>query len=791
MKFTTWRTWLWNSLGRFLRPRRPRTLATATCLALGLTTAWGGEAEADITFKVEVTPAHDLMDAFVYFGNNATGGIVRSLGPLEANSTHSFIYRFDEDGYWSDLATPEYYQHSGRFEVGFALGGLYERGDDFGITLSFPNNDAEANQTSWDSLFDFPTHAIRNYGEQDIVARYLNALGSPFDPWYSSEVANNYYTYTSLYGDHSDPDNFRDSQYVTPYGTEATLISFRDTRFAGTAIVSIVPEPQSVFYVVAFAGMALADEYNELHILADLALEPTRPIPTTPAKADITFKVEVTPAHDLLDAFVYFGNNATGANAYPLGPLSANESHSYLLQLPGTSGFYLDDTPEYYKPGGRVPIGFGIGGIYELNEAYGIAISFVDSSPIDTQQTWEEFFDFEIGGYPNVTEADIVEDYFAELEHAPLKLSAAIIARNEESAIARAIESVQPVVDEIVVADTGSDDQTIHIANSLGCRVEHFAWCDDFSAAYNYCIEKARGEWILQIDADEELLPASCDAVRGCIANPTALAYTVLRRDLYGPESDSYTKMWHVRLFRNRPDLRFVGRIHHKFITPIESIEKQSGLQLSQSKIELLHHGYAGGDQQAKLTRAARLMELELEDRPGQFYYLVELGRTYLKLRDERGVALIAESARLVRERPQEALANRSLLATLLEHILAAQTLPAGFPLSHDDAARLALEYFPSAVPLLWQLALRAYQSGDFARSAGLLERVIQLGESERYDKGYSFQPDIMRGDAVLNLGVCYANLGRLQPARRCFRQLLRVEKYRSRAERNLKLLGG
>lgn len=371
-----------------------------------------------------------------------------------------------------------------------------------------------------------------------------------------------------------------------------------------------------------------------------------------------------------------------------------------------------------------------------------------------------------------------------------MKLSATIIARNEESSIARAIESVLPVVDEVVVVDTGSDDATIDIAKSLGARVEHFAWCDDFSAAYNYCIDQSQGEWILQIDADEELLPASVDAVRKCIADPAALAYMVLRRDLYGSERDSYTKMWHVRLFRNRPDLRFVGRIHHKFITPIESIEKESGLRLRDSDVELLHHGYAGGDQQAKLTRAARLMELELEDRPGQFYYLVELGRTYLKLRDERGVALVAEAARVVRDNPQEALANRSLLATLLEQLLAAKTLPVGFPLSHDDAARLTLEHFPNAVPLLWQLALRAYQSGDFARSAELLERVIELGKSERYDKGYSFQPDIMRGDAVLNLGVCYASLGRVGRARECFRQLLSIEKYKSRAEQNLKLLG-
>lgn len=370
-----------------------------------------------------------------------------------------------------------------------------------------------------------------------------------------------------------------------------------------------------------------------------------------------------------------------------------------------------------------------------------------------------------------------------------MNLSACIIARNEEAAIGRVIESVQAVADEVVLTDTGSDDRTVEIAKSMGARVAHFPWCDDFSAAYNRCIEQASGDWILQIDADEELLPSSIDAVRECVANPKAFAYTVERRDLYDQHPDAYTKMLHVRLFRNHPDLRFIGRIHHKFITPLEDVAKQEDLQILQSSIELLHHGYATGDQEVKLARAARLMELELEDRPGQFYYLVELGRTWLKMRDQRGVDLITEAAQFVVDKPEQALANRSMLATLLEHILAAQRLPPSFPLSHDAASRLAIDHFPRAVPLLWQLALRAFNARDFGHSAKLLERIIALGETEDYDKGYSFEPEIMRGDAVLNLGVCYANLGKLESARRCFRKLLSDEKHKRQAAKNLKLL--
>lgn len=372
-----------------------------------------------------------------------------------------------------------------------------------------------------------------------------------------------------------------------------------------------------------------------------------------------------------------------------------------------------------------------------------------------------------------------------------MKLSASIIARNEERTISRAIESVREVADEIVVTDTGSDDQTVEIAQSMGARIVHFAWCDDFSAAYNYCIDQSRGKWILQLDADEQLLPSSIEAVRQCIANPQALAYTVQRRDFYGADDESYTKMLHVRLFRNRPDLQFVGRIHHKFLTPLDEIAEQEGLEVLPSSVELIHHGYATGDQQAKLERAARLMELELRDRPGQFYYLVELGRTWLKMREERGVKLLTEAAQIAKHDLNEAMQAPGLLAALLEHILACDRLPKGFPLTHAEAEQLARLHFDTAVPVLWQRALRAFKSGDFDASAQLLEQIIDLGKTEAYDQTYSFQPDIMLGDALLNLGVCYANLGRLPAARKCFRRLSTHEKLKDQAKLNLKLLAG
>ncbi|HEY9906517.1 MAG TPA: glycosyltransferase family 2 protein, partial [Thermosynechococcaceae cyanobacterium] len=92
-----------------------------------------------------------------------------------------------------------------------------------------------------------------------------------------------------------------------------------------------------------------------------------------------------------------------------------------------------------------------------------------------------------------------------------MKLSLCMIVRDEAAALPRCLKSVQGVVDETIVVDTGSVDDTIAVAQSfsqlLNVRVHQFTWCHDFSAARNYSLQYAQGEWILILDADEILQP--------------------------------------------------------------------------------------------------------------------------------------------------------------------------------------------------------------------------------------------------------------------------------------------
>ena len=96
-----------------------------------------------------------------------------------------------------------------------------------------------------------------------------------------------------------------------------------------------------------------------------------------------------------------------------------------------------------------------------------------------------------------------------------LKISACYIVKNEEKKLPRSIESLKSAVNELIVVDTGSTDNTIEIAKSYGAKVIESTWQDDFSAPRNIAIENATGDWIIFLDADEFF--AYPDKVRAAI----------------------------------------------------------------------------------------------------------------------------------------------------------------------------------------------------------------------------------------------------------------------------------
>ena len=93
-----------------------------------------------------------------------------------------------------------------------------------------------------------------------------------------------------------------------------------------------------------------------------------------------------------------------------------------------------------------------------------------------------------------------------------------MIVRDEASLLSECLASIQNVAQQIVVVDTGSNDDTVAIAKSFGAEVHHFEWIDDFAAARNESLRFATGDWILWLDADERLMPESLPHLKRLLA---------------------------------------------------------------------------------------------------------------------------------------------------------------------------------------------------------------------------------------------------------------------------------
>jgi glycosyltransferase involved in cell wall biosynthesis len=143
-----------------------------------------------------------------------------------------------------------------------------------------------------------------------------------------------------------------------------------------------------------------------------------------------------------------------------------------------------------------------------------------------------------------------------------MDLSLCMIVKNEESLLPQCLQSVNEIVDEMVILDTGSSDRTVEIAREFGCRVHHFEWCNDFSTARNEALKYVQGEWVLVLDADEVLTPDVVPEIKQAIKKDSHLVINLIRQEV-GASQCPYSLV--SRLFRNHPAVRF-SRPYHAMV---------------------------------------------------------------------------------------------------------------------------------------------------------------------------------------------------------------------------------
>ncbi len=340
------------------------------------------------------------------------------------------------------------------------------------------------------------------------------------------------------------------------------------------------------------------------------------------------------------------------------------------------------------------------------------------------------------------------------------RLSLCMIVRDSARTLAACLESVRPWVDEMVIVDTGSVDDTPRLVESFGGRLFHFPWCDDFSAARNESLRHARGEWLFWMDSDDTI-PRECGRqLRGLIerAVPANLLGYVIQ--VYCPgggedgdaESDM-TAVDHVKLFRNRPDLRFDGRIHEQILPSI----RRAGGEVAWTELYVVHSGsdQSRAAQEGKLRRDLRLLELELMERPEHPFTLFNLGMTHVH------AGRFAEAADYLRRGIARSAAEESHLRKAFALLVYAE-MRLGRHEAAIEACRRGQAMFPRDAELRFREGVLLHELGQLEEAKRCYLDVLETQE-ERYFA--SVDRGLAGIKARRNLAVIAAEVGDLPEA--------------------------
>jgi GT2 family glycosyltransferase/tetratricopeptide (TPR) repeat protein len=329
-------------------------------------------------------------------------------------------------------------------------------------------------------------------------------------------------------------------------------------------------------------------------------------------------------------------------------------------------------------------------------------------------------------------------------------LSLCMIVRDNARTIEACLSSIRPWVDEMVVVDTGSTDQTPAMAQRLGARVHHFLWCDSFAAARNESLRHARGRWIFWMDSDDTIDPENGVKLRRLArqgADQAIMGY-VIQVHCPGPDRDGaaqVTVVDQVKLFRNLPCLRFERRIHEQIIPAI----RRAGGEIAWSDIFVVHSGYDhGAEAQArKRQRDLHLLHLELAEEPEHPFTLFNLGMTHGDAGShEEAVGYLRRS--LTHSGPGESHLRK--VYGLLVHSL--QEL--GRQEEAWQVCAEGLRQFPEDAELLFRKAGLLHAKGKLAEAVQGYEELFQASEGRHFGSVVrGLQGHLGRHNLALTLG--------------------------------------
>jgi tetratricopeptide (TPR) repeat protein len=296
------------------------------------------------------------------------------------------------------------------------------------------------------------------------------------------------------------------------------------------------------------------------------------------------------------------------------------------------------------------------------------------------------------------------------------RVSLCLIVKNEEANLPACLASAAGLFDEVVVVDTGSTDRTKEIAQARGARIFDFPWVDSFSAARNECLNRATGDWIFWMDADDRIEPAERDKFRALFGRLTDQnAAYVIKCVCDGEPGAGPTVVDHVRLFRNRPDVRWEHRVHEQILPAL----RRTGADVRWAEAAVRHVSYADRAlRRKKLERDLRLLELERAELNDHPFTLFNLGSVYQEMGNHASAVPVLQKS-LAKSHPQDSIVRK--LYALLAHCHRSLG-QRGDALA---ACQAGLGHYPDDAELLFLAAVLREEAGDLAGAERALTALL------------------------------------------------------------------
>lgn len=314
-----------------------------------------------------------------------------------------------------------------------------------------------------------------------------------------------------------------------------------------------------------------------------------------------------------------------------------------------------------------------------------------------------------------------VKTWQAQLKQQAIPLlTACVIVKNEEKNIAGWLANTAVFADQRIVVDTGSTDKTAALAKAAGCEVYDYIWQNDFAAAKNYALSKAKGAWIVFLDADEYF--AQPETVRNYVVTQLVnSSYDAVLLPLVNIDTDDDNREIQrfpaVRIFRNDPQLRYQGRVHEQLSGGDFALNTVRVVD----KLHVLHTGYSSRIMQAKAERNLELLQADIEEYgegPQHYRYLAEC---YQELGDYDKAQMYGL---LAIQSPLQANGSASDMYYLVLNCMARKQDLLTEQIAFAEAARAV---FPLLPDFYGWLGLLYFASNRWCEALAFLEKSIKL----------------------------------------------------------------